>query len=300
MKTLTKWMLALLAATAAVGCDPFEEAVGGPPVVITAGFTDTANAVGYSATASGSAWTVSNVASICGNTTAGLAEIPGFIFVKFNKLLDGASIQTSPTNCTPVAALNLVVTPAPAAGSAWYACYNPQAPSPDEGASVIVFLGDATPPPVGWIDAVPIPTSGNAVTAVHATGTVHDKDGAAASFDVTANLDPDPGVPGTPTFTGTTATSTTVNWTTSECGVTGSTTYLVERAPNVPTGTPPVNAPGTFAGLCGGTAQPACSTALTFPDSGLTTGTIYWYRVTARSSGGVAGAPSAAASVTTL
>lgn len=293
MKTLTKCMLAALVATAAVGCDPFEEAVSGPPVVITAGFTDTANAVGFSATASGSAWIVSNVPSTCGLNTPAVPEMSGFIFVKFNKLLDGSQIQTSPVDCTPVGALNLAVTyngsATPPAGTDWYACYNPQAPSPDEGASVIVFLGDALVPPVGWIDAVSIPTSGDAVTTLQATGTAHDKDGAAVSFDVTANLDPDPGVPGTPTFTGTTATSTTVNWAAAECAVAGTTEYEVERAPDV------AGAPGTFA-----VVTPAPITALTFTDNGLTTGTTYWYRVTASSSGGVSGVPSAAASVTTL
>jgi hypothetical protein len=288
MKTLTKWMLAVLAATAAVGCDPFEEAVGGPPVVIAAGFTDTENAVGYTATATGSAWTVSNVASICGVNTPGVPELPGFIFVKFNKLLDGASIQTSPTDCRAVAALNLAVTyngsATPPPGTDWYACYNPQAPSPDEGASVIVFLGDAAVPPVGWIDAVPIPTSATAVTTVQATGTVHDKEGAATSFDVTANLDPDPGVPGRPTFTNITTTSVTVNWD-PPCDTT--TTYDVQRAPDV------AGAPGTFANVATGL------TVLTFVNAGLTTATPYWYRVIAHRAA-AADLISAAASVTPL
>ena len=202
MKTLTKWMMAAFAAVAVVGCDPFEKAVGGPPAVMTAGFSQ--DGVAFEGTGSGSTWTTSGVTSICGNTTAGLAEAPGFIYVKFNKLLDGFRIQTSPTNCTPAADLALAVTyngsATPPAGTAWYACYTPSAPAPTEGASVFVFLGDAALAPSGWFYAVPIPTDGNAVTVVNATGTAHDKEGAAVSFDVTTNLDPDPGVPGTPTF----------------------------------------------------------------------------------------------------
>lgn len=312
MKTLTKWMMAAFAAVAVVGCDPFTEAVGGPPAVMGAGFSQNGSA--FEATLSGTAWTASGVTSICGNTTAGAAEAPGFIYVKFNKLLNGDAIQTTPTNCTPVGALNLAVTyngsATPPAGTEWYACYTPSAPAPTEGASIFIFLGQCqvagpnctTPaaPPSGWFYSVPIPTSGDAVTAIHATGVGTDKGGATATFDVTADIDPDPGVPGTPTFGTVTATSVVVNWAAAECGVAGSTVYHVERAPNVPTGTPPVNAPGTFAPVCGGTGQPACPTALTFTDTGLTTATVYWYRVTAVSSGGVAGVPSGSASVTTL
>lgn len=297
MKTLTKWTVAALTA-AVVGCDPFEEAVSGPPVVTGAGFTDTDNGTGYVARASGSAWIVPgpspdplidpHIVSFCARTDPGLAEMPGFIFVKFNKLLDGYSIQASTTDCTPAAALNLVVTyngsPTPPAGTDWYACYNPSAPAPTEGASVIIFLGSATVPPSGWIGAEPIPTDGDAVTTVQATGTAHDKEGAAASFDVTASIDPDPGVPGTPTFANVAATSVTVNWDPPCAAVT---TYDVQRAPDVS------GAPGTFANVATGL------TVLTFDDTGLTTGSRYWYRVIAHRAA-AADLTSAAASVTPL
>ncbi len=288
MKTLTKWMMAAFAAVAVVGCDPFQEAVGGAPAVIGAGFSQNGSA--FEATLSGTAWTASGVTSICGNTTAGAAEAPGFIYVKFNKLLDGAAIQTTPTDCTPVAALNLAVTyngsATPPAGTEWFACYTPSAPAPTEGASIFIFLGDATAaPPSGWFYSVPIPTSGNAVTVIHATGRGTDKSGATASFDVTSNIDPDPGVPGTPTFGTVTATSVVVNWAAAECAVAGTTEYVVERA---------AAAAGPWT-----TVTPAPTTALTFTDTTVVTATTYFYRVTAQSSGGVSGVPSGSASVTT-
>ena len=307
MKTLTKWILAALAPVAMVGCDPFEEAVTGPPVVISTGFTDTAGPTPYLGTAAGSAWTIPGIASTC--VGPGQAEVVGFIWVKFNKLLNGESVQTSPNasnpqlDCTPTgspATPWLTVAPAPPALGAWYSCYSPQSPSPDEGASVIIFLAPAAPPASGWATASPIPASGDVATSVQATGTVSDKEGQTVSINATAQIDPDPGVPGTPTFTGTTATSTTVNWTAADCATAGTTSYLVERAPNVPTGTPTVDAPGTFAAVCGAAPLPACPTGLTFTDTGLTTATMYWYRVTATTSGGLHGAPSAEANVTTL
>ncbi|HEU4382398.1 MAG TPA: fibronectin type III domain-containing protein [Anaeromyxobacteraceae bacterium] len=278
MKTLTKWMLAALSFTAVVGCDPFTEAVGGTPAVMTAGFTID-GPTAYEGTGSGPTWTISGIPSVC--SAPGVVNQTGFIYVKFNKLLDGGSIQTSPGSCQPAAALNLAVTPAAPPTFAWYACYNPQAPAPTEGASVIIFLGPAAAPPSGWqlgTDALEIPTSGDVVTVVHATGDAHDTGGAAAHFDVTANFDPDPGPPGAPSFSNfTPATNPTafdVSWTVAPCAAAGA-TYTLQRAPNVPTGTPPVDAPGTWADIATGL------TATTYHDSGLTAGAVYWYRVRA-------------------
>lgn len=275
MKTLTKWMLAALAATAVAGCDPFQEAVGGPPAVIGAGFTDTTAGscpdqacIAYTGTGSGSTWTVPGVKSICSSAVDGQASVTGFIFVKFNKLLDGASIQDPSLfpACVPAAALNLAVTidgGGPPGGETWYACYNPQAPAPTEGASVIIFLGPSATPPSGWKGALPVPASGTAVTTVRATGTAHDKDGAAAPFDVTVDIAPDP-LPGTPSFTNILPTSLTVDWTPACVPVTS---YDLQRADDV------AGAPGPYATIT--------TTTPPFGDTGLTTGNNYWYRVVA-------------------
>jgi hypothetical protein len=62
----------------------------------------------------------------------------------------------------------------------------------------------------------------------------------------------------------------------------------VERAPNAPTGTPPVDQAGTFA-----VVSPAGGVAgLTFADNTVTAATKYWYRVTGTTAGGVSGATS--------
>jgi len=277
MRNLTKWLLVTLtAATVVTGCDSFDDAVGGSPAVISVGFS--LDGAPFDGTGSGSTWTIPTVGSVCDDASATVGS-QGFFFVKFNKLLDGFSIQTDPTNCTPVAALNLVITPAAPAGSSWYACYNPQSPSPDEGASVVIYQAPTAtltiPPSGGWIDATPIPGSGTAVTVVHATGTIHDKGGAAASFDVTANIVPDPGLAGDPTFGATTATSVVVNWTAPGCNAAAE--YVVERAPNVPGATPAEDAPGTFAQV--GAANVVGTTVT--DNTGLTAATKYWYHVTA-------------------
>jgi hypothetical protein len=293
MKTLTKWILAALAPVAMVGCDPFEEAVTGPPVVISTGFTDTAGPTPYLGTAAGSAWTIPGIASTC--VGPGQAEVVGFIWVKFNKLLNGESVQTSPNasnpqlDCTPTgspATPWLTVAPAPPALGAWYSCYSPQSPSPDEGASVIIFLAPDAPPASGWATASPIPASGDVATSVQATGTVSDKEGQTVSINATAQIDPDPGVPGTPVLTPT-AGQVVATWTAADCAIAGTTRYVVERAPDV------AGAPGTYVNATG-----SPTTALTLTETGLTAGT-YWYRVTAETSapGNFLGAPSTAVSV---
>ncbi len=295
MKTTTKWILAALTAVAASGCDPFQEAVKGPPAVMSAGFTSVQDGTGYDGlpTTPGVVPVVDNptpVPSTCMATGAifagdtGGSDPTGFIFVKFNKLLDGYSIQTSPTDCTPAAALGLSVTSTKAlpADTQWYACYNPQAPSPNEGASIIVFLGPCSgpasatctapsPPPTGWDGALPIPTDGDVVTTLRATGTVHDQSGAPASFDVTVGVKPDPGTPGALDFSNITSTATNtdydIGWAASQCAA-ATATYTIQRAPDN------AGAPGTFADLATGL------TALTYHDS-VALNAIFWYRVRA-------------------
>jgi len=286
MRNLTKCLLVTLTAATVTlnGCDSFEDPIGGSPAVITAGFTVVdadGNHIPFDGTGSGSTWTVPTIGGICDDT--GAPGAPGFFFVKFNKLLDGYAIQTDPTDCTPVAALGLTFNPPAPAGSTWYACYNPQSPNPNEGASVVIYQAPsatlAIPPSAGWVDAAPIPASGIALTDINVAGTAHDKDGAAASFDVTGTILPDPGAAGLDA-TGVVVTQTTVQltWTASACNPAAE--YKIERAPNNDHGTPADpddDAPGTYAQL--GTTN---VTTLTFTDTGRTAGTKYWYRVTSR------------------
>jgi hypothetical protein len=89
-----------------------------------------------------------------------------------------------------------------------------------------------------------------------------------------------------------TATALRVTW----GAATLATTYDVQRAPNVPAGTPPVDGPGTYASV--GTV-PSTATALQLDVTGLTTGTKYWFRVVATNGNNNTSTTGAGRSVTT-
>src|SRR3989344_2722575 len=89
----------------------------------------------------------------------------------------------------------------------------------------------------------------------------------AAGFTVN---DPLPGAPGTPTYSSVTEDTLTANWT-SASGVVSY--YKLERAPDNQ------GSPGTF-------AQIATTTSLSYDDSGLSSGTTYWYRARATNATG--------------
>lgn len=273
MKTLTKWFLVALTSVAIVGCDPFEKASSAAVAVIGAGATDVNAGAGYSATLSGSTWTVAAPATC---VAPGRAELAGFIWVKFNVLLDGASVQTAPNNCTPASTLALTSSPLNPGGDAWYACYNPQSPTPAEGPSVIIFLDAPATAPSGWISADAFPASGDTITPYRTTGTVSDTQGRTASFDVLLNVTPDPGAPTAPTFTNFTTTTLDVNWK-APCTTT-TTAYAVQRAPDV------AGAPGTWATVASG--LPVTPTVWTDNTGGITAGQFYWYRVIATTPAG--------------
>lgn len=282
---------AVAAAAALAACDPYIDEPGGTPRVISA-FENTGGAAveGSAPTASG-AVTIDNIPTYCiagavltGDPRAPLFETSLF-FVKFNKLLDGYSIQTAADNCAPAA--NWLTATATPAGGAWYSCYNPASPTPEEGASVVIFWSPAAAVS-GWDAADVLPASNTAVTTYQLTGSVKDKGGTSVAIDVTGNFDPNPGAPGTPTFGLPTATSVDVTWTAAGCADAATTQYVVQRAPDV------AGVAGTFADV----ATVAAGT-LTYSDTGLTTGTKYWYKVQSRTATGVLGDASGEATVTT-
>lgn len=285
MKTLTKGILAALAGMATVGCDPYAEVDKGQPVVISAMVSTAGTA--FEGTQTAGAWSISGVPSDCTPGAPAVNDMSGVVFVKFSKLLDGFSVQTDVSDCQPARTPDwLTVTPAAPAGFGWYACYNPSSPTPTEGASVAIFRAPSPATISGWEQAGPMPASATVVTDYRFQGSVNDKEGHSVAIDVTAHVDPNPGTPGDPTFTYTATPTVEVSWTAADCG--GAATYIVERAPNVPTGSPPVNAPGTFAVIA-----PAVA-GLTYSDAAVTAGTSYWYRVTGRTAipPGVVGAAS--------
>jgi hypothetical protein len=301
MKTLNKGILAALTVVAMASCDPYAKVDTGTPVVIGAMVSQTCSvdgcAVAYEAPAApvppATLWTIPAVASDCTPATVGppatpiINDMTGVIFVKFNKLLDGFSVQTDVDDCTPAGDW-LTVTPAAPAGQQWYSCYDPSSPSPNEGASVAIFRAATPTAPAtisGWGDVtVPVEASATDATPYHVQGTVFDKQGNAVLIDVTAEVNPNPGVPGDPTFTYTAAPTVEVSWTAADCG--GASTYVVERAPDV------AGEPGTFA-----VVAPAVA-GLTFSDTTVTAATSYWYQVTGVTAGDVSGATSGATMAT--
>jgi hypothetical protein len=282
-------LIAVAAAASAVGlgaCDPFNSEPGGTPHVISAFATMGGAPVDGSAPTAAGVVTIDNIPSFC--AAPAVVTDPALVFVKFNKLLDGASIQTAPDNCAP--ATSWLTASATPAGGSWYTCYNPSAPRPEEGASVVIFWA---PTPVsgtisGWDVADVLPASNTVVSSYRFTGSVKDKGGTSAPIDVTANVDPNPGAPGTPTFGAPTATSVNLSWTAAGCADAPTTEYVVQRAPDA------AGVAGTYADL----ATLAAGT-VNYTDTTVTTGTAYWYRVQSKTAGGVLGDVSSGATVTT-
>lgn len=304
MKTLNKGILAALTLVAMASCDPYAKVDTGTPLVIGATASEDCSVDGCATafegndTAAAGFWVVPAVASACTPATAGPPATPiindatAVFFVRFSKLLDGFSVQTAVDDCTP-AGNWLTVTPAAPAGETWYACYDPSSPAPYEGSSVAIFRAPAAAagPPVvlpadGWYLTGPVEASATVVTTYHFTGSVSDKQGHTVAIDVTAQVDPNPGVPGDPTFTYTGAPTVEVSWTAADCG--GADNYVVERAPDA------AGLPGTFAVV----SPTAGVVGLTFSDPNVTSGTSYWYQVTGRTAGGASGATSAATMAT--
>jgi hypothetical protein len=168
-------VLGALLAVGITGCDPYEDEKGGAPAVV--GVTLTEGGSPVVGTAAGSAWSV----------TADDHE-QYVVFIHTNKLLDPATIQTSVSDCTPAGGWLQVTGPALACTEggtpAWYSCYAPSSPTPDEGASIVLFQacepisGDAG----GWLDVgQPLEPS----STYRLTGTVKDRSGADLPIDVT-------------------------------------------------------------------------------------------------------------------
>lgn len=278
----------LAAATLLAACDPYSSQSTAAPAVVMVTATSGSYGAYTAGTQSGSAWTVADVPSTCDATTGAVASDEPLLFATSNQLLDGASIQASTADCTPAGGWLTVTPAAPIAGDSWYSCFQPGSPSPDLGSAVIMFSA-ASGGAQGWYGASLLPADGDAVTTYQYTGSVRDWQGQAMAIDITTTVAPNPGAAGDPTYTNIAATSVTVSWTAAACESAGNTTYTVERAPDV------AGAPGTWA-----VVMPAAASTYTFNDTGLTTGTTYWYRVTTETSTGYVGPTSGQTSVTTL
>jgi hypothetical protein len=194
-KTIRTGMIAALAAVGLVGCgEPWPGENKTSPQIARVIAMDPASLGGFDPTGSvqvnapdaAGVWQLSGMNYVIpGDPTATPPEPDtpaqaSLIVVQANKLLDGASIQVSPTDCTPVPGA-LTITPAPPAGNTWYTCYNPTSPNTDQGGSVMIYAGsDANDP--GTATALPVGT------LVTVSGSVKDHQGQPMPVNVRAQF----------------------------------------------------------------------------------------------------------------
>lgn len=239
MKSLRNlWWLGVVAAVAA--CDPYDDEVGGQPRVLSVfasggniddGVVTQLDATGGDQTP----WDITST-SVC---TAAVPDKPstpdvdesvpqrvkpdaGVIFVKVNKLLDGASIQTTPDSCVPTNGWLQVTrsvggaTPV-ADQTAWFTCYNPGTATTAEGSSIIIYRGENITPGFSgalWLDQANDAGTTTAVVDYVLTGQVKDKQGNPVDVNVTFHVEPDAGTVGDVTVD---TTAKTVTWSDAEC-----------------------------------------------------------------------------------
>jgi hypothetical protein len=320
-----------VSAALVVACDPYEKAVGGTPAITSIISTQTGSLSGNSPAVNATldstgtwqlplqTWcgrrcsvtkaTTCTASSDCPtgekcvpstdagdiSTTNPSLDTVSLIFIGFNQLMDGASIQASSNDCTPAGGWLQAAPVAPAAPlpatESWYTCYSPQSTIPGEFSYIVLFPATtptaASPVPVsGFSDAVAL--DGATTNGVYSfSGSVKDKSGTAVPIKLDATLQ-FPGVENLSSFTGHCSVTTTdgcdadsdcstgetcvlggvfLSWDPPACGVTSPTGYRIERAPNL------VYSPGTYT-----TIVPS-QTGTTFSDTTTTPATSYWYRV---------------------
>jgi hypothetical protein len=271
------WLIGALALLAA--CDVYDNEKKGPLEILSAfASTGTASDGGATAVFDGTA-TAANTYTI-----AGVGAGTTVFFVKTNKLLDGAKIQTSTTSCAPAPEVNLTVNGAAATG--WFTCYYPSTSTATEGASVIIYQGVDILPLKGFFDSAKLSSGFYVIKA-----TITDKQGNAQPVTINS------GVAVTVFIDSTTTdiTSTSIHLTIDSVGTVhpGATTFDLQRAPNV------VDAAGNDTPGAWTTIAPALPLTTTgYDDTGLTPSTSYWYR-TILNSGTTDTATSAELEVTT-
>lgn len=178
------WLIGALAVLAA--CDPFDDENKGSLEILSA-FASTGTSVDGGATAvfEGTA-TATNTFTI--DADAGTTVF----FVKTNKLLDGAKIQTSPVSCVPAPEVALTVNGAPAnpdpANPSWFTCYYPNTSTTAEGASVVIYHGTDVQALTGFFDSADLAAGTYTIVA-----TITDKQGNAQTVTINATVvDPPP------------------------------------------------------------------------------------------------------------
>jgi hypothetical protein len=170
---------ALVAVGMLAGCDPYDDESGGQARVISVVLTDGSTPTEALADASGGAITVN-----------GEDAAQNVVFVVTDRLLNGASIQTSVDDCTPANGwLTVTTTAAPLTCEAgetaqWYSCYVPSSPVPEQGGSVAIFQSCVAPNTTdGWFVLGELQPS----STYTFTGSIQDGSGNAVPVNVTVN-----------------------------------------------------------------------------------------------------------------
>jgi hypothetical protein len=167
MKKLSTMMAVL--ALVATGCDPYEDAPGGDPQILTVTASGWDMDAPVEGALVGDQWTLTDVP----------ADVNGAIIVTTNQLLDGTSIQTggqdpadaaSYGNCVPANDWLTVtadddVQPLngpsddPADPFQWFTCYYPGAATSSYGASIVIFRTYASQAPTTTATTRPLMTA---------------------------------------------------------------------------------------------------------------------------------------------
>lgn len=199
MKSIRKlWWLGAVAVIAA--CDPYDDERGGTPEILSVfgsvgdDFVDAEGdaTTGYTITTP-SACVPADAEE---GTEQHVDPLMPVIFVKFNKLLDGASIQATPESCAPANDwLSVARNGAPDTGD-WFSCYNPSSPTASESASITLYRGEDVSTGVagdGWLSVASGAGSATEVSTYVLTGNVQDKQGNAIPINITYVVQPDAG-----------------------------------------------------------------------------------------------------------
>ena len=219
------WWLGVVAAVAA--CDPYDKEVGGQPSILgvfaSGGNSNDGVLAEEDATGGGAApWDVTST-SVC--TAAVPADsVPqrvkpdaGVIFVKVNKLLDGASIQTTPDSCVPANSWLTVTRDGVPDAAAWFTCYNPSTATSAEGSSIVIYRGENISPGFSgnlWLDQANDAGTTTSVVDYVLTGQVKDKQGNPVEVNITFHVEPDAGSVGDVVVD---TTAKTITWELAEC-----------------------------------------------------------------------------------
>ncbi len=189
-------LLAMAAALAVSGCDPYPAKNTAKPEILAVFATDGATPI--DGVLAGATWTLSVASTTQAPATA--VALQPVIFVRTNKPLDGATIQTadqaanSNGDCTPKDNW-LSVSPAAASGNVWYSCYDPSSATPDEGAAIVLFQASSTTPisrAGGWFDVAALAGQSGAPLTYTLSGNVKDQDGNDLPISIGVTVSPPP------------------------------------------------------------------------------------------------------------